>query len=197
MPPSIARLCFGRDSPSARSIVEAPSSRRFAQRALGSPGTGARLTLATVLALAETNAHAHRAAPAAVSVIAADEAGPSIVRLTSGLAVRVGTGFRYVCPSAWGGDSSLAEGAVGGPAVVGGAGGQLGVAQAGSPIESPEESAFPPSTRSKSASGCRSGGAGNGWIRAETALGVFLLLCARRAQCMAPKNASRSKRSHT
>jgi hypothetical protein len=79
--------------------------------------------LASCLASSTQIAFAHGPAPAALSVVASDAAGPCVVRLTGGLATREHDGFyRMVCPAIWGSDLSLpALGLPDGPVVVLGA----------------------------------------------------------------------------
>jgi hypothetical protein len=60
------------------------------------------------LGLARERAGAHGLPPAAVAIVAQDEQGPRIVRLTAGLALRQADGaYRYVCPALWGDADSL------------------------------------------------------------------------------------------
>lgn len=68
-----------------------------------------------------SKAAAHGGFPAAVSLLAADAEGATLVRLTHGLAYRADGGFRLLCPEAWGGDVSAPIAAIpGGPVVIGG-----------------------------------------------------------------------------
>jgi len=66
------------------------------------------LMIMSMLALARGRAAAHGLPPAAVAVVSQDERGPTIVRLTAGLALRQADGaYRYVCPALWGDAESL------------------------------------------------------------------------------------------
>lgn len=69
-----------------------------------------------------SRARAHGSDPAqALSVVAADAHGPSVVRLNEGLTVRRPEGWRFVCPVLWGEDAVVPAQAMPGGAVLIGA----------------------------------------------------------------------------
>jgi hypothetical protein len=69
-----------------------------------------------------SRARAHGRDPAqALSIVAADAHGPSVVRLNEGLAVRRQEGWRFVCPVLWGEDAVVPAQAIPGGAVLIGA----------------------------------------------------------------------------
>jgi hypothetical protein len=63
------------------------------------------------LACAPTTAMAHGGPPSALGLIAATAAGPEVVLLNEGLAVKSSTGWSFLCPSVWG-EIDLASGKV-------------------------------------------------------------------------------------
>jgi hypothetical protein len=93
-------------------------------------------------------AFAHGPAPAAVSVVAADDAGPKVVRLTGGYARRLDANrYAFLCPAAWGDDVVLPAGLIpGGPVVVAGGRGLYLVDEAGGVKPHPDPEAGKPAT---------------------------------------------------
>jgi hypothetical protein len=88
-------------------------------------------------------AFAHGAeTPQALSIVASDALGPSLVRLNEGFAVRRPEGFRYLCPALWGEDSvALAQSIAGGAAVIGASSGLLLLTAEGSVERHPDPAA--------------------------------------------------------
>jgi hypothetical protein len=93
-------------------------------------------------------AFAHGPAPAAVSVVAADDAGPTVIRLTGGYARRLAANrYAFLCPAAWGDDVVLPAGLIpGGPVVVAGGRGLYLVDEAGAAKPHPDPAAGKPAT---------------------------------------------------
>jgi len=90
-----------------------------------------------------TRALAHGPVPTALSIVDEDAAGPTLVRLNSGLARRESADvYRYVCPAAWGDEVVLpAARIVGGPAVVAGGRGLFLIDPAGRVTTHPDPNA--------------------------------------------------------
>jgi len=84
-------------------------------------------------------ARAHGEPPEALSVVASDADGPSLVRLNEGLAMRTADGWRYLCPALWGEDAvAPALSIPGGPAVIGAGSGLLLVSPQGAVTRHPD-----------------------------------------------------------
>lgn len=102
---------------SVRAARKAGLGRRLPVRGFGSqyrqtrhgvPGLGAgqqgrgRLLLGLLLATMPALASAHGDPAAVVQVVAADTDGPRVIRLTEGLAIKLGGEWTYVCPNLFG-----------------------------------------------------------------------------------------------
>jgi hypothetical protein len=78
----------------------------------------------------------------ALSIVASDARGPTLVRLNEGLARRHGEGFRYVCPARWGDDAVVPAQAIpNGPAVIGASSGLFLMREDGSVERHPDSDA--------------------------------------------------------